>query len=113
MSAPTAGDWLDRLLTPDETAPAAHVVDDNMRSEPIRLSESLRHLALELLYELMADELDPDVLFELAWLKKYNSPSMVARRSLTDEGVEKLVDILANRHSVPTLGFWQRFGNAA
>jgi hypothetical protein len=108
MTTATRGDWLDRLLTPDPNSPAANA-KCVAHSEPIRLSDSLKQVALELLYSLMAEKLDPDVLFELAWLAKYNSPSMVALRSLTDEGIEKLVDILVNRRSVPTIGFWRRY----
>ena len=78
--------------------------------ERIHLSESLRRLALDLLYDLMADQLDSEILFELAWLKKYNSTAMVVRRSLTDEGVEKLVNVLVDRQSVPTIGFFRKYG---
>jgi len=76
-------------------------------TEPIPLSESLHRVALDLLYRELADQVEADVLDHLAAVKR--STALAARRRLTDEGIEVLVDIIANRHSVPTIGFWRRY----
>jgi hypothetical protein len=79
--------------------------------EPVRLSDALERVALDLLYDLMYDHLDPQVLTELAYLKAHSAPRMVARNKLTAEGIEKLTDILVNRRSIPTRGFWTRYAS--
>jgi hypothetical protein len=56
--------------------------------------------------------LSPETLRDLAAAIEYRSPKARARRALTPEGIEKLADIyLAG--SVPTLGFFLRFREAA
>jgi hypothetical protein len=52
--------------------------------------------------------LNPRTLRDLADLIEARSPEAIARRSLTDEGVEKLADILlaGNR---PTIGLFRKY----
>jgi hypothetical protein len=77
--------------------------------DPIHISDPLKRVGLELLYRLLESELDPQVLHELAWLKAQNSRRMTARQGLSEQGIEKLADILINRGSVPTVGFWRKY----
>ena len=51
--------------------------------------------------------LDVPTLRELAAILEVRDPAMVARRSLTSEGVERLAEILL-RGGKPTVGFWIR-----
>jgi len=68
---------------------------------PIRLSASLRRLLIE--------QFEGPTLRILADLMDDENPKLVARRRLTDEGIEELVDIIVNRRSVPTAGFFRRW----
>jgi hypothetical protein len=68
---------------------------------PIPLPESLKRVLVQ---QFTADDLR-----HLAWLKDAESPGLMARRHLTDEGVEELVDIITRRNSFPTVGFFRRW----
>ena len=92
----TSTTWVDKLLTPDPTRPP----------EPVPLSDSLKQVAVELLYGILQTELDPRMLHELAWLAEHESPRSIARRGLSDEGIEILTEILISG-GVPTIGFWR------
>jgi hypothetical protein len=52
--------------------------------------------------------LSPNTLRDLAAAIEYRSPKARARRALTDEGLEKLADILL-AGSQPTVGFFRRY----
>lgn len=58
------------------------------------------------------DRLNPAALRALAAVLEARDPQTRARRSLTDEGAERLADILLSG-STPTIGFWRRYGNKA
>lgn len=52
--------------------------------------------------------LSPSTLRDLAAAIEGRDPQRVARRELSDEGVERLADILL-AGSEPTVGFWRRY----
>ncbi len=58
--------------------------------------------------QLLLDQFDAATLRELASLKERVDPERIARRQLTDDGVEKLSEILV-RGDRPTIGFWTRY----
>ncbi len=99
-------------LERDDAPPAsgAHVQTNSNLSHttgPVRLSKALHRVALDILYRELADQVDYGVLVHLAAVRR--ETSLAARRRLSDEGIEVLVDIITNRHSVPTVGFWRRY----
>jgi hypothetical protein len=57
---------------------------------------------------LLIDTFTADALRQLAWLMDQEEPRTAARRNLSPEGIEELADIITNRHSVPTVGFFRR-----
>jgi hypothetical protein len=56
----------------------------------------------------LLEHLAPSTLRHLAAAIEARDPEMVARRQLTEEGIERLADILL-AGSVPTIGFWRRY----
>jgi hypothetical protein len=52
--------------------------------------------------------LSPDTLRDLAAAIEYRLPKARARRALTDEGLEKLADVLLSG-SLPTVGLFTRY----
>jgi hypothetical protein len=61
------------------------------------------------LYNELDDMIDADTLIELGLVKQVRTQPAAHR--LTDEGIDALADIIANRHSVPTIGFWRRYSS--
>jgi hypothetical protein len=54
------------------------------------------------------EHLAPRTLRELASIIENRDPELVARRELSDDGVERLAEILLSG-STPTVGFWTRY----
>ncbi len=56
--------------------------------------------------------LSPKTLHDLAAAIEYRSPAARARRALTDEGIERLADVLLSG-SLPTVGLFTRYRSAS
>jgi hypothetical protein len=66
---------------------------------PVPLPVSLKRVLVQ--------QFTADDLLHLAWLKYAESPGLMARRNLTDEGIEELATMLTDG-KIPTCGWWRR-----
>ena len=83
-------------------ASGAHVqtaINHPQRTEPVRLSKSLRRL--------VADQFTADELRHLAGIMEANRPGRIARRRLSEASRDELAEMLVDGR-IPTIGWWRR-----